>query len=102
MLMSDPSKTVEIVNELNNCEIEIRLIKDELDTLSQTGKIQRFLSAREKVQWNLHKWSPLNNSHPHITATFLTVFTLSIGTPYLPTILDPKFEMVHSATSSCV
>lgn len=31
MLMSDPSKTVEIVNELNNCEIEIRMIKDELD-----------------------------------------------------------------------
>ena len=43
MLMSDPSKTVEIVNELNNCEIEIRMIKDELDAQSngRSGAILR-------------------------------------------------------------
>ena len=31
-----------------------------------------------------------------------TVFILSIGTPYLLTILVLKFEIVHSTTSSCV
>lgn len=36
--MSDPSRTVEFVNDLNNCEIEIRIIKDEIETQSQTGK----------------------------------------------------------------
>ena len=31
--------------------------------------------------------------------TFNTVITLSIGTPYLLTILVLKFEIVHSTTS---
>ena len=37
-LMSDPSRTVEIVNDLNKCEVEIRMLKDEIEAQSQLGK----------------------------------------------------------------
>ena len=29
---------MEIVTELNNCEVEIRMLKDEIETQSQIGK----------------------------------------------------------------
>ena len=33
----------------------------------EMGKKETFF---EKIQWDLHEWSPLNNSHLPITASF--------------------------------
>ena len=40
-----------------------------------------------------------DDEFPHSVSLLNTVFTLSIGTPYLLTILVLKFETVHSTTS---
>ena len=55
----------------------------------------------------LHKnicthWNCFTKEIPLSTFTMGTILTLSIGTPYLLTILGLKLETVHSTTSWCV
>ena len=45
-------------------------------------------------------WQPLSTSEAQ--SLLATVFTPSIGTPYLLTILVLKFEIVHSTTCCCI
>ena len=41
---------MEIVNDLNECEIEIRMLKDEIETQSQKGKTVEIVNDLKSVR----------------------------------------------------
>ena len=50
MLKDEIGKTVEIVNDLNRCEIEIRMLKDEIETQSQIVKTLEIVNDLNKCE----------------------------------------------------